>query len=99
VCNVEWHIGDLGTHFSIGVACPTAKTTGILRTQPSPGVVLAVMKKLDEFRWGHAPIALGHDHCKQAIVRKAAASARNPSFIEMQGLFLIAGVLATQIDR
>jgi len=33
------------------------------------------------------------------MVTKAAASAQHPSLIEMQGLLLIAGSLAAQIDR
>jgi len=86
-------------HYSVVVACPTAKTTRIQLTRPSPGAVLAVIKQFDKFRRGHAPSELGHDHCKHATLRKAAASARHPSLIEMQGLFRIAGILATQIDR
>jgi len=86
-------------NYSIALACPTAKTTRIKLTRPSPGAVLAVIKQFDKFRRGDAPGALGHDHCKHAIVRKAAASPRHPSLIEMQGLLRIAGILATQIDR
>ena len=87
-------------NFSVEVACSTAKTTRIKLTRPSPGVVLCVRKYFDEVRTGHAPSALGHDHCKHAIVRKAAAGPRRPSsLIEIQGLVRIAGNPATQFDR
>ena len=87
-------------NFSVGVACSTAKTTRIKLSRPSPGAVLAVMKYFDEVRMGHAPSALGHDHCKHAIVRKAAAGPRHPSsLIEIQGLVRIASNPATQFDR
>jgi len=68
-------------------------------TRPSPGAVLAVIKQFDKFRRGYAPSALGHDHCKHAMVRKAAASARHPKLVELQSHLRIAGILATQIDR
>jgi len=84
---------------SVGVACPTAQTPRIKLTRPSPGAVLALIKQFDKFRKGHAPSALGHDHCKHAMVRKAAASARHPSLIEMRVLLRIAVILATQVDR
>ena len=82
-------------NYSVGLACTTAKTTKMKLARPSPFAVLAVIKNFDKFRRGHAPSALGHDHCKHAMVRKAAASARHSSLIEMQGHLLIAGILAT----
>ena len=85
--------------YSVEVACPTATTTRIKLTRPNPVAVFAVIKLFYEFKRGHAPSALGHDHCQHAMVRKAEASARHPSLIEMQGLWRIAGIFATQINR
>ena len=86
-------------NYSVGVACPTATTKRIKFTRPNPGAVRAVIKLFYAFKRGHAPSSLGHDHFQHAMVRKAAASARHPSFTEMQGLWRIAGIFATQIDR
>ena len=85
--------------YSVGLACPTAKTTRMKLTRPSPGAVHAVIKRFDKFRRGHAPSALGHDHRNHAMVRNAEASAWQSSLIEMQGHLRIAGILATLIDH
>ena len=97
-CSVQRGMADRGIwqhNYSVGLACPTAKTTIRMLTQPSPGAVLAVINKFDKLRRGHAPSALEHDHCKHAMDIKAAASARHSSLIEMQGHLRIACIFAT----